>query len=97
MCPKLPVPLAPCCPWHQDTLTEAKEHPKSSAQEDLSATILIRPAPEEPAARARQDRDHHSLQGWVEREESALPTPTVHGQPWLREEWERSSLVLGGF
>lgn len=97
MCPELPVPPAPCCARHQDTLTEAKEHPEASAQEDLAAAILVRPAPEEPAARAGQDRDHHSLQGWVGREVSALPAPTAHGQPWLGEEWERSSLVLGGF
>lgn len=97
MCPELPVPPVPCCAQHQDTLTKAKEHPEASTQEELPATILIWPAPEEPAARARQDRDHHSLQGWVGRKGSALPAPTAHGQPWLGEEWEWSSLVLGGF
>lgn len=91
------MPPAPCCARHQDTLTEAKEHPKASTQAGLPPAILVRPAPEEPAAQAGQHRDDHSLQDWVGREVSALSTPTAQGQPWLGEEWERSSLVLGGF
>lgn len=97
MCPELPVPPIPCRAQHQDSLTKAKEHPKASTQEDLRATILVGLAPEELAARARQDQDHHSLQGWVGRKVSALPTPTAHREPWQGEEWEQSSLVLGGF
>lgn len=91
---ELPGAAAPRCARHLHTLTEAQEHPETSAHEDFAAAILVRPAPEEAAAPAGQHRRRHSLQGWVGTEVSALPAPAARR---LGEGWQRSSLVSGRF
>lgn len=69
----------PLCALHRDTLTKAEEAPDAGTKEELGAAVLVWPAPEELAARGGQQHDRCSLQGWVGREASALPSPASRG------------------